>query len=68
MAAVARVRHNTTILLGTVIAALGAVLIVSTVARGGGPTATGIVVGAALLMFGCARVYLAAGMRSHDRS
>ena len=61
------VRHNATIVFGAVIAILGIVLIASTIARGGGPTAIAIVVGSALAVFGGARVYLAVGARSHDR-
>jgi hypothetical protein len=64
----ARAQHTSAVVLGTLIAILGVVLVVSTVARGGGPTATGLVVGVALSMFGAARVYLALGMRSRDRS
>ena len=56
-----------TIVLGSLIAVLGVALIVATIARGGGPAATGIVVGAALTVFGGGRAYLAAGARSHDR-
>jgi hypothetical protein len=64
---VERARRNTTIVLGSLTAVLGVAMIVATVARGGGPTAVGIVVGAAFALLGSARVYLAAGPRSQRR-
>ena len=67
MQGVARARHNTTIVLGALIALLGLALIVSTIVRGGGPAAIGVIVGAALAVFGAARAYLALGARSHER-
>ena len=63
-----RARRNSTIVLGTFTALLGVAMIVATIGRGGGPTAVGIVVGAAFAVLGCARVYMAAGPRSHDGS
>jgi hypothetical protein len=63
---VSRARRNSTIVLGTLTALLGVAMIVATVGRGGGPTAVGIVVGAAFAVLGGARVYMAAGPRSHD--
>ena len=52
-------RHSTRVL-GLVLLGLGVALIVTTLARGGGPLATGVVVGVALAAFGGARTYLAA--------
>jgi hypothetical protein len=60
MASVERVYRQSTRVLGLVLVALGLVLVVITVARGGGPLATGVVVGLALSAFGGARTYLAA--------
>jgi len=68
MGAVARTRRNLTMVLGSLIAVLGIVLIATTVARGGGPIALGVVIGACFILFGCARVYLAAASRSPDRT
>ena len=62
-----RARRNTTIALSATLAVLGIVMIVTTVARGGGGFTVGILVGAAFTVIGCARVYLAAGPRSHRR-
>lgn len=66
MGAVAHARRNMTIVLGAVTALLGVAVIVTTIANGGGPTAVGILLGAALTLVGAARIYLAAGSRSHD--
>jgi uncharacterized membrane protein YccC len=51
-------RHSTRAL-GSVICLLGVAMVVSTLARGGGPFAVGVVVGAAFAVLGAARVYLA---------
>jgi uncharacterized membrane protein HdeD (DUF308 family) len=66
MSAVERARRNMTLVLGALTALLGIAMIVATAARGGGPTAIGILLGAAFTVIGCARVYFAAGARSHD--
>jgi hypothetical protein len=58
-------RRNTTIVLGCVLALLGLVMIVSTLARGGGPLTIGVLIGVAFTILGSARVYLAVGPRSH---
>ena len=63
MSAVARARRNMTIVLGSLTALLGLAMIVTAIARGGGPTAIGLVVGVAFAVLGGARVYLAAGAR-----
>ncbi len=52
-----------TLVLGSITALLGLAMIVATLARGGGPLATGIIVGVLFTALGCARVYLAAGPR-----
>jgi hypothetical protein len=56
-----------TLVLGSLTALLGVAMIVATIARGGAPTALGIVLGAAFALIGSARVYLAAGPRTHRR-
>jgi hypothetical protein len=66
MGAMERARRNMTLVLGTITALLGVAVIVTTLARGGGPTAVGILLGAALTLVGGARVYFAAESRSHD--
>ena len=48
-------------LLALVICGLGIALVTSTIARGGGPLALGVVAGVALILFGTARAYLARG-------
>ena len=55
-------RHSTR-LLGALIAVLGVAMVVSTLARGGGPLALGVVLGTLFTVLGCARVYLAGGLR-----
>ena len=46
--------------LGAVLCLLGVAMIVTTLARGGGPLALGVVAGIAFAILGAARVYLAA--------
>lgn len=55
-------RHSTR-LLGVLIAVLGVAMVVSTLARGGGPLALGVVLGVLFAVLGSARVYLAGGLR-----
>jgi drug/metabolite transporter (DMT)-like permease len=50
--------------LGTVIALLGVVMVVTTVARGGGPLALGVILGVLFAILGAARVYLAGPPRA----
>jgi len=65
---VERARRNMTLVLGTATALLGVAMIVTTIARGGeSPLAIGVVVGAAFVVLGGARAYLAAGPRSPRR-
>jgi hypothetical protein len=59
MGAMERAYRHSTRALGLVLMGLGVALIVTTLARGGGPLATGVVVGVALTAFGGARSYLA---------
>jgi hypothetical protein len=55
-------RHSTR-LLGTLLALLGVVMVATTLARGGGPLAIGVVVGVLFTVLGVARLYLAGGLR-----
>jgi hypothetical protein len=57
-------RHSTR-LFGAAIALLGVAMVITTLARGGGPLAIGVVVGVLFAVLGSARVYLAGGLRSH---
>ena len=54
-----RAYRQSTRTLGAVICLLGVAMIVSTLVRGGGPLALGVVAGAAFVLLGAARVYLA---------
>jgi hypothetical protein len=58
--------RNSTLLLGTATCLIGVALIVTTIARGGGPTAVGVVVGVLFTLLGAGRAYLA--LRSRPRS
>lgn len=62
-----RARRNTTIVLGTLTALLGLAMIVTTIAYGGSSTALGIVAGAAFVLLGLGRVYLAVAPRGSQR-
>ena len=55
-------RHSTRVL-GTLLALLGVAMVATTLARGGGPLAIGVVVGVLFTVLGAARVYLAGGLR-----
>ena len=66
MGAMERARRNMTLVLGGLTALLGVAMIVATTVSGGGPTAVGVLLGAAFTLLGCARVYFAAGSRSDD--
>lgn len=59
MASVQRAYRNSTRLLGGLTFLLGLVLLVSTLARGGGPLALGVLLGAMFVVIGAGRVYLA---------
>ena len=55
-----------TLVLGSVTALLGVAMIVVTVARGGGPTAIGILLGVALTAIGGVRVWFASASGPRD--
>ena len=54
-----RVYRNSARVLGTLVCLLGIVIVVSTIAGGGGPLALGVVLGVGFIVFGAGRVYLA---------
>jgi hypothetical protein len=56
---VVRAYRQSTRVLGLLLMVLGVVMVVATLAGGGGPLASGVVVGVALAAFGGARSYLA---------
>jgi uncharacterized membrane protein YccC len=56
---VLRAYRQSTRVFGTLVCLLGVAVIVSTIARGGGPFALGVVVGVGFVVFGAGRVYLA---------
>ena len=58
-----RAYRSSTRLLGVMLALLGLVMIVTTLARGGGPVALGVLLGVMFTVLGCARVYLARSQR-----
>jgi hypothetical protein len=65
---VERAYRQSTRLLGGLLLVVGVALVVTTLARGGGPGAVGIVVGVAFALLGAGRVYLASrpdGSSSH---
>jgi hypothetical protein len=58
-----RAYRGSTRLLAVVISIVGIAMIVTTLARGGGPAAIGVVVGALFTALGLARLYIASGGR-----
>jgi hypothetical protein len=58
-----RVYRQSTRVLGALLCAVGLVMVVATVSRGGGPLALGVIVGALFAALGAARVALAGGWR-----
>lgn len=54
-----RVYNQATRVFGALICVLGVGLVIATVARGGGPLALGVIVGAAFVVLGAGRLYLA---------
>ena len=56
-----RAYRLSTRVLGLLIAGLGVALVVVTLARGGGALALGVIVGAAFVLLGLGRAYLAGG-------
>jgi hypothetical protein len=67
MAAVQRAYRQSTRFLGTLLCVLGIAMIVSTIARGGGPLALGVIVGVLFALLGAGRVFLAGGVRPPHR-
>jgi hypothetical protein len=61
---VGRAYNQSTRLLGSLIALLGVAMLVTTLVRGGGPLALGVVLGVLFTVLGCARVYLAGPPRA----
>jgi hypothetical protein len=55
-------RHSTRVL-GAILCVLGLAMIASTLARGGGPLALGVVLGVLFALLGAGRVVLAGGRR-----
>jgi hypothetical protein len=66
MPRVERAYRHSTRALGLLLVVLGLALVVTTIARGGGPLATGVFAGVALTAFGAARFYLAARTEPSD--
>jgi hypothetical protein len=56
---VERAYRQSTQVLGAAVFVLGVAMIVSTLARGGGPLALGVIAGAAFALLGAGRIYLA---------
>ena len=54
--------------LSLVFLALGLILLVRTLAAGGGPVSVGVVLGVAFLAVGVARLWLSGATRGHDPS
>jgi len=63
MADVQRAYLASTRMLGALLTAVGVAMVVTTLARGGGPLALGVIVGALLAVLGAGRVWLTAGGR-----
>jgi hypothetical protein len=60
---VERAYTQSTRVLGGLLALLGVAMVVTTLARGGGPLSIGVFVGTLFAILGFARVYLAGGLR-----
>jgi hypothetical protein len=56
-----QVHRGATRALSTAMVVIGVVLLISTLARGGGPLAVGVVLGVLFVAAGAARLYLARG-------
>lgn len=63
MGGVERGYSNATRALGVVTVAIGVALLASSLARGGGPLAVGVILGIAFVFVGAARVYIAGRSR-----
>lgn len=59
MARVERAHHLSTVVLASALCAVGVVMLVSTLARGGGPSANGVLLGGLLAALGAGRLLLA---------
>jgi uncharacterized membrane protein YccC len=59
MTAVERPYRSSTVIIGSVTCLIGLAMIVTTLARGGGPLAVGVVVGVLFALLGAGRVFLA---------
>jgi hypothetical protein len=64
---VERAYRQSTRALGGLLFLVGVAMVASTVARGGGPLALGVVIGAMLALLGVGRVYLAGGAGASRR-
>ena len=64
IAAVQRAHRQTTRLLGALLCLLGLAMVVSALARGGGPLSLGVVLGVLLALLGAGRVLLTRAPRS----
>jgi hypothetical protein len=65
---VERLYQHSTRLFSALIALFGVAMVATTLARGGGPLALGVVLGVLFAVLGTARLYLAGGFRSrHER-
>lgn len=56
-----RAYRNSVRLVSILVAGLGVALVVTTIARGGGPLALGVIVGVCFVLLGAGRAYLAGG-------
>ena len=61
-----RLYRSTTVLIGSITCAIGIAMVVTTLARGGGPLSVGIVVGVLFALLGAGRVWLAGRSRPHS--
>lgn len=64
IAFVERAYRNSTRLMAALVALLGVAMVVTTLARGGGPLALGVVLGTLFAVLGAGRLYLAGGLGS----
>jgi hypothetical protein len=62
-----RVYFGSTRLLSALLVVLGPVLVVLALARGGGPTALGVLVGVGMTLAGAGRLWLLRGVRDDPR-
>jgi hypothetical protein len=62
-----RAYRESTRVLGVLLCGVGVVMVVTTMTRGGGPLALGVIVGVLFAALGAARVVLAGGPRGGDR-